>query len=119
MKNFSVFLILTALVAFNSTALASGPDETEIELHKINPTTRSLMDTPEASIKQDILSASFDASGIYSLYVENSFGDIVYSSTLPANGMEHDYDLSGIGTGLLRLVIEGQGGKYEGYFFIH
>ena len=28
----------------------------------------------------------------------------------------YDYDLSGIGTGLLRLVIEGYGGEYEGYF---
>jgi hypothetical protein len=28
----------------------------------------------------------------------------VYTSALPANGMEYDYDLSGIGDGLFRLV---------------
>lgn len=43
-------------------------------------------------------------------------GNIIYTSTLPADGMEYDYDLSGIGTGLLRLVIKGHGGEYEGYF---
>lgn len=70
MKKFYAFTLsmLTAAVTLSSTALASGPDETDIKLQQINPTTRSLMDTPEASIKQDILSISFDASGICSFY---------------------------------------------------
>ena len=46
-------------------------------------------------------------------------GNIVYTSTLPADGIEYDYDLSGIGTGLLRLVIDGYGGEYEGYFTLN
>lgn len=33
--------------------------------------------------------------------------------------MEYSYDLSGIGEGLLRLVIEGHGGEYEGFFTIN
>lgn len=117
MKKFSAFTlsILTAAV-LSSTALASRPDETEIELQKINPTTRSLMDTPEASIKQDILSVSFDASGICSFYIEDSFGATVYTGVFPADGMEYSYNLSGIGEGLFRLVIDGPTGMYEGYF---
>ena len=107
MKKFSAFTlsILTAAV-LSSTALASGPDETEI----------SLMDTPEASIKQDILSVSFDASGICSFYIEDSFGATVYTGVFPADGMEYSYNLSGIGEGLYRLVIDGPTGMYEGYF---
>ena len=106
MKKFSAFTlsILTAAV-LSSTALASGPDETEI-----------LMDTPEASIKQDILSVSFDASGICSFYIEDSFGATVYTGVFPADGMEYSYNLSGIGEGLFRLVIDGPTGMYEGYF---
>ena len=65
----------------------------DIDLRSINIRTRSLTDAPEASIQRDILTVSFDGSGIYSLYVEDSFGITVYSSALPANGMEYDYDL--------------------------
>ena len=46
-------------------------------------------------------------------------GHIVYTSTLPADGIEYAYDLSGIGTGLLRLVIDGYIGEYEGYFTLN
>ena len=117
MKKFSAFTlsILTAAV-LSSTALASGPDETEIELQKINPTTRSLMDMPEASIYKDILSVSFDASSTCSFYIEDSFGATVYAGAFPADGMEYSYDLRSIGEGLFRLVIDGPTGMYEGYF---
>lgn len=91
----------------------------EIRIKSVEVTTRSIVSIPEATIFKDILSVSFDDSGFYSLYVESSFGDIVYSSTLPADGMEYSYDLSGIGEGLLRLVIEGHGGEYEGFFTIN
>ena len=50
---------------------------------------------PEASIRHEVLSVSFDGSGMYSLYIEDSFGTVVYQSMLPADGMEYDYDLSG------------------------
>ena len=73
---------------------------------------------PEASVRNDLLTVSFDGAGTYSLYVKDSFGVTVYSSALPANGMEYDYDLSGIGEGLFRLVISGTSGEYEGYFTI-
>ena len=91
----------------------------EIDLKSVDVTTRSIVSSPEAAIFKDILFVSFDASGIYSLYIEDNMGNIVYTSTLPADGIEYDYDLSGIGTGLLRLVIEGYSGEYEGYFTIN
>ena len=37
--------------------------------------------------------------------------------TIPER-MEYHYDLSGIGAGLYRLVLEGYKGEYEGYFSI-
>lgn len=64
----------------------------EIDLTGKHIHTRSLTDAPEASISNDILTVSFDGSGMYSLYIEDSFGVTVYSSALPANGMEYDYD---------------------------
>ena len=93
----------------------------EIDLKSVDVRIRSIVSSPEAAIFKDILFVSFDASGIYSLYIEDNMGNIVYTSTLPADGIEYDYDLSGIGTGLLRLVIEGYGGEgeYEGYFTIN
>ena len=79
--------------------------------------TRSITQEPYAKISDaDILTVTFDDSGVYSLYIENCLGEIVYTSTLPADGIEYNYDLTGIGTGLLRLVIDGYGGEYEGYF---
>ena len=118
MKSFFAFTlsILTAAATLSSTALASGPDETKIELQQINPTTRSLMDTPEASIYKDILSVSFDASGICSFYIEDCFGTTAYTGAFPADGMEYSYDLTGIGEGLFRLVIVNQRSEYDGYF---
>ena len=65
------------------------------------------------------LSVSFDSGGTCALLVEDSLGVPVYTSTLPADGMEYSYDLSGIGEGMFRLVIEGPGGEYEGYFSIY
>ena len=90
------------------------------DIKHVNPTTRSIVeDIPEASVRNDVLSVSFDDSGMYSLCIEDNFGVTVYSSALPANGMEYDYDLSGIGEGLFRLVLSGPSGEYEGYFTIH
>ena len=99
---------------------AYADDRTTIKIKHINPTTRSIIeDIPEASVRNDVLSVSFDDSGVYSLYIEDSFGVTVYTSAQPANGMEYDYDLSGIGEGLFRLVLSGPSGEYEGYFTIH
>ena len=89
---------------------------TEVTIHSINVRTRSIEVLPEAYISGGILSVSFDASGVYSLYIENGIGETVYTSTLPANGMEYSYDLSGIGEGMFTLVLEGPSGEYEGNF---
>ena len=124
MKRFASILA-TALIAaslfLSSPFPMSGDDSLAkiINLQKTGPTTRSLTDIPEASIQRDILTVSFDGSGMCSLYIEDNFGVTVYSSALPANGMEYDYDLSGIGEGLFRLVISGSSGEYEGCFSIH
>ena len=91
----------------------------EIDLTGKHIHTRSLTEMPEAYISNDILTVSFDGQGLYSLYIEDNFGVSVYSSALPANGMEYDYDLSGIGDGLFRLVISGPSGEYEGHFTIN
>lgn len=47
---FALSLLVTAISVNNATA-ASDVDETDIKILHINPTTRSLMDMPEASIK--------------------------------------------------------------------
>lgn len=80
--------------------------------------TRSLVNLPEASIdtKTKILSVSYDHSGTFYLYVLNNMSETVYQSVLPANGLQYHYDLSGIGEGYFRLVIEGASGEYEGFF---
>ena len=124
MKRFTSFLaaaLIAASLFLSSPFPMSGDDSLAkiIHLQKTGPITRSLTDIPEASIQRDILTVSFDGSGMYSLYIEDSFGVIVYSSALPANGMEYDYDLSGIGEGLFRLVISGPSGDYAGHFTVH
>ena len=99
---------------------AHADDKTVIRIKYVNPTTRSIVeDVPEATLQRDVLSVSFDDSGMYSLYIEDNFGVTVYTSAQPANGMEYDYDLSGIGEGLFRLVLSGPSGDYEGHFTIH
>lgn len=111
MKRLSIIIFVLCLCS-----LASYADERDIpiQIQSVDTDTRSIVGTPEATIENGIISISFDASGVYSLYIEDSMGNIIYTSTLPADGME--YDLSGIGTGLFRLVIKGHGGEYEGYF---
>ncbi len=111
MKRLSFIFFILCLCSF-----ASYADERDIPIQSVNTNTRSISVLPEATIENGIISISFDASGVYSLYIEDCMGNIIYTSTLPADGMEYDYDLSGIGTGLLRLVIKGYGGEYEGYF---
>ena len=118
MKKF--LLLLTLLSTASGLCLAAQDDIVrDITIRRININTRSIDIAPEASIQNDVLSVSFDDSGMYSLYIEDNFGVTVYSSALPANGMEYDYDLSGIGEGLFRLVLSGPSGEYEGYFTIH
>lgn len=77
-----------------------------------------MIEVPEASISHEVLRVSFSSSGIYSLTVSDSMGSPVYISTLPADGMEYSYDLSGIGEGTFTLTLEGPSGEYEGVFCI-
>ena len=120
MKKFTSILA-TALIAASLFLSSPFPASGDNSFQKTDPSTRSISDAdlPEASIRNDELSVSFDDSGMYSLYIEDNFGVTVYTSALPANGMEYDYDLSGIGDGLFRLVLSGSSGEYEGYFTIH
>ena len=117
----STFFKTVLLSVLGSLCIAAHADDiTTIKIKQVNPTTRSIVgDMPEASIRNDVLTVSFDGSGMYSLYIEDSFGVTVYSSALPTNGMEYDYDLSGIGEGLFRLILSGPSGDYEGYLTIH
>lgn len=73
---------------------------------------------PHASINAQtcLLVVSMDDCGMYTLYVQDSLFETVYQSVLPANGLQYHYDLSGIGDGNFRLVIEGASGEYEGFF---
>ena len=89
MRHFALTIIFAILGVYTASAT---DDITRILIYQTVPTTRSI--------------------------VEDRFGVTVYSSALPANGMEYDYDLSGIGEGLFRLVISGTSGEYEGYFTI-
>ncbi len=111
MKKISIIIFALCFCSYVSQA-----DEREIIIQSVDYNTRSIVILPEATIENGIISVSFDASGVYSLYIEDSMGHIVYTSTLPANGMKYSYDLSGIGEGAFRLTLEGPLGEYEGYF---
>ena len=111
--------LLLALLLLSAVSTVGHTDDRNfrrIILQKVVITTRSIEAVPEVFISNDILTVSFDGSGMYTLYIEDCFGVTVYSSALPANGMEYNYDLSGIGEGIFRLVLEGSSGEYEGYF---
>lgn len=113
MKKVLVLYSLLLICNFNLFA-----DKENIAVNRQRVDTRGFIDMPEASIdtQTDIVSVSFDDSGMYTLYIENSLGDVLYQSVLPANGLEYHYDLSGIGEGYFRLVLEGASGEYEGFF---
>ena len=98
--------ILATLILISSIIIcANSQDYVEIIMSKTDTRTRSVVEVPEVTISHEVLFVSFYASG-----------GTVYSSALPADGMEYSYDLSGIGEGMFRLVLEGPGGEYEGYF---
>ena len=76
---------MTSNSSASSTPASATDDITRILIYQTVPTTRSIVeDMPEASVR--------NGAGMYSLYIEDSFGVTVYSSALPANGMEYDYD---------------------------
>ena len=102
--------ILATLILISSIIIcANSQDYVEIIMSKTDTRTRSVVEVPEVTISHEVLFVSFYAS------IEDSFGGTVYSSALPADGMEYSYDLSGIGEGMFRLVLEGPGGEYEGF----
>ena len=107
MKKTIFTALLSFLYLFPAFSSASCKED-EIEIYRItDATTRSLTALPEASIdaQSGQLSVSFDSGGTCALLVEDSLGVPVYTSTLPADGMEYSCDLSGIGEGMFRLVI--------------
>ncbi len=110
--------LIALILLLNIPLLLKGEEPYWIHVQKSNPTTRSIITLPEAQIDRqtDLLTVSFDHSGLYTLYIENSLTETVYQSALPANGMEYRYDLSGIGDGFFTLIINGSGGEYYGEF---
>lgn len=72
-KIYLVLLALQLLTAFGYAAMADDVVR-NIRLHKNTVHTRSLTEMPKASIFKDMLSVSFDDSGMYSLYIEDNFG---------------------------------------------
>lgn len=105
-----------AVLLISCTMLCADDQCVEILLNKTGIDTRSIVDVPEATIFHDVLSVSFDAFGMYTLYIADSFGETIFTSVLSADGMVYTYDLSGIGEGMFTLTIEGPSGEYEGYF---
>lgn len=65
------YLLLLAIQLLTAFGYAAQADDVvrRIRLHKNTIHTRSLTDAPEASIQRDILTVSFDGSGMYSLYI--------------------------------------------------
>ena len=117
MKAHLLMLLFTMSCIFVPVS-ASADEIDEVVIRSVNPTTRSFSEIPEAHLCGDILNVSFISAGVYVLQIEDGLGVPVYTSSLPADGMEYSYDLSGIGEGMFRLVLEGPGGEYEGFFTI-
>lgn len=111
--------IFAALILILSFVCAYGQDYAEITMSRTDTRTRGIIEVPEASISHELLVVSFPSSGLYSLYIEDGMGNIVYTSTLPADGMEYGYDLSGIGEGFFTLTLEGPSGEYKGEFSVN
>ena len=66
MKRLSFIFFILCLCSF-----ASYADERDIPIQSVDTETRSIVGTPEATIENGIISISFDASGVYSLYIDN------------------------------------------------
>jgi hypothetical protein len=117
-KYYLIFLLLLTASFAGISSSNSSVDNRVIEILRIDEiiTRGGLSSGPEGSINDKALVLSFFGGGMYQISITNSFGTLVYADILPADGMEYSYDLSGIGEGMFRLVLEGPGGEYEGYF---
>lgn len=64
-------LLIALILASALPATLCGDDDIvrEIDLKSINVITRSIASAPEATIFNDILTVSFDGSGMCSLYI--------------------------------------------------
>lgn len=84
----AAFASAVSLLLCMTSVTATGDDpKMDIVLNKVIPTTRGIVEVPEASISHEVLRVSFSSSGIYSLTVSDSLGSPVYISSLPADGM--------------------------------
>ncbi|HIR95984.1 MAG TPA: hypothetical protein IAC05_08155 [Candidatus Coprenecus stercorigallinarum] len=111
-------LLLVAIILAPITLLG---DKYDIPINKSDTNnTRAFIDAPKASIDNQtyILTISFNATGTYSFYIENYLGDIVYTSSISADGFEYNYDLTGIGHGAFHIYFIGHSGEYEGSFML-
>lgn len=73
MKRLMVFkaAFVSAVLLFQiipSVTAADGEPKRDIVLHKVIPTTRGIIEVPEASISHELLVVSFPSSGLYSPY---------------------------------------------------
>lgn len=71
MKRLSIIIFVLCLCS-----LASYADERDIPIQSVDANTRSISVLPEATIGNGIIFISFDASGVYSLYIEDSISSI-------------------------------------------
>ena len=106
MKRIFLITMLLFNAAFIGISSVSQDEDYTIEiLRTTDAMTRGLeLNNPSGEISGAILTLSFQSSGNYELYIKNSLGIIVYISTLPADGMEYTYDLSGIGGCMFRAL---------------
>lgn len=76
MKKKLYLLLPVALLLLTSSGYAAQTNDIvhKIRILKNTIHTRSLTDVPDASIQNDVLSVSFEDSGMYSLYIEDNFG---------------------------------------------
>lgn len=75
MKNKLYLLLPVALLLLTSSGYAAQTNDIvhKIRILKNTIHTRSLTDVPDASIQNDVLSVSFEDSGMYSLYITNKY----------------------------------------------
>lgn len=114
---YKIILIMVALLGINHSL--TGKEERAILFSNDRLSTRSVLSLPEASIDDaKMLAISFDDIGNYAMYIMDAYGEVIFTSFLPATGDEYMYDLSTIIDGDYSITLEGPSGVYEGYFYL-
>lgn len=101
MKKKLYLLLPVALLLLTSSGYAAQTNDIvhKIRILKNTIHTRSLTDVPDASIQNDVLSVSFEDSGMYSLYIEDNLGkDVIETDGAFAAGAITGSIIPGPGT---------------------